>query len=1663
MVSTDSHVQSGPLSGAGGGLDGQRAPEKKRSGAHANAGAALWLPQRFAVTLGEWLARAAVRGASTETGEDAAASRVARTCIFRGLRVRIGVSCGPTTAAEVSHNAASQRTVYSGPSATIAKQVSDAAHGGMITLSGSVVARLGAPRNRAGANEEPQAKMPPYWAVRSGCYELDTGGPTDLYVAWPEQLTQRMALLPPPRCAPKALMPTVYEAPVAEAALAYLLAPHLPTLLAWDEAAARAALATLCDIGCREAVAHGGYLAMAPFPDRPWTAGGMSPSPLASEPPPLIAAFRTALDAARWALSVQDALAMAEWPPTLLAHELCRETVLPLLPTAGAGDTYSHQSNRTLSQVPSRSRPRRVLPLSPSPASQAHRWLRALPGSMRRGLLPAPSLDREASGSLEVQTAQLRSPLPSSLRELRDSRSSLPSWFRSGNLSGSTLEFGRAALPAGIERLPDDGPAPSNAVLPPLSPSVLGRAPSAGPEVLSEGLTGLSSEATSDGGLVSPDLRPRRPSAQGYRAHRTATSDLRRPLQAVPEPAPAILESSPLDLPLGLKAPLEMEQPSELCFGKESCQPEQERTTRVTDTADCSCSGLDMNASGGRTRTVSDARLSLDTDRGGINGALSSDGRGSMWSGGVAGGSLTSAGGSGNMSRVVAAIARRPQAAEQQTPRTPSPSAESSMLCLGESGGVRVVGEPWQLTAEARKPTAAAVLHISAQAAVPAELALAIKAEPPSPRLQAPVDGALGSRQSLKSSPQWPAEWTSQHSARELAPLPPMPMLPDLDSSPVGGSPRDFPGSGPLGSALTIRVPHSPPAPSRGVSLEIRDAGYQPGWDSANLSPSSKPLLVRSPVLGQSLVPRGILGRWAKSPRASCPSPELPSRLEKPLSVRPRSRSSIPHGPSVESSLRLGGDMVLSGEPDAAAVSGDDPVLRAKRSTPCGASEPVLLSSGNGAAPGAGPASRWLWFTRGLRVQAGIDVGRVEFMVQPATGVLVYTGSTAARALKLATRAAPGQVVLSERAQAEVATAQDVLACAQAADDSAVHMGSFKVTRRSATLNVTSPGGPGGGSGTITGTASPRRPSEQGYVPAHAGSLGKSRATAAAAAAPAPETRKEAGLEAPSRSVLVMQPLPKRRKRHGHTAYVCRFGSCYEVDAKVSSPGCASPPLPVPNNSGALPSLRHASISAFAAASACASPAKHEGGWRATAANPMSWSKAAVVAAALMPLVGSHRAPSAPAPVTVGTAAAQPQQPSVTPWARVLRLHAPNGLPGPAPALSFRDHSNSAPLPKVGLSKPQRSLPVPPPPAPVLAGQQGSQGQGLSRGLQRAGSDEQPHSAQGAEEAAKSVAHLGSGDVGGVWRASAAPNLARAAAELRTASAKGFAAGLQAPPNPRPAAGRAVPWSCIAPSQSQPRPELRWRGMLSGGMCSEPLPKIAESLAGHEGLTAGSEAEQAPIPRESPAPPTGTGLAPEAQIASGPAVAVLDEQGRALMWVGDPWDTDEEDLEVEPSVHDLAALPQAMANLQAASARPTSSTAAAPQFLLPLPFAASAAALGRATPRQSSAAEARASASQAREDAAISGSELVVTLATIVPGSMEPGLSPVTSVGDPAKESALPLASLEFWPAAVRGFAAGAAHNTPTVTVADALSPTAMVRGSWSSSRSSACVLSFGD
>ena len=98
-------------------------------------------------------------------------------------------------------------------------------------------------------------------AIRAGRFSLGScSGETDVYTIWPESLTQRMALLPPPRCLASAVSPSVYDAPVRRAAVAVLHVPALPALKVWDAAVTTAAVGVLCGVAQREARAHGGYL-----------------------------------------------------------------------------------------------------------------------------------------------------------------------------------------------------------------------------------------------------------------------------------------------------------------------------------------------------------------------------------------------------------------------------------------------------------------------------------------------------------------------------------------------------------------------------------------------------------------------------------------------------------------------------------------------------------------------------------------------------------------------------------------------------------------------------------------------------------------------------------------------------------------------------------------------------------------------------------------------------------------------------------------------------------------------------------------------------------------------------------------------------------------------------------------------------------------------------------------------------------------------------------------------------------------------------------------------------------------------------------------------------------------------------------------------------------
>eukprot|EP00198_Chlamydomonas_reinhardtii_P000610 XP_001689945.1 predicted protein [Chlamydomonas reinhardtii] len=230
-----------------------------------------------------------------------------RRLLWRGLRVRMGLHSGVASEAEVTHNRASARTVYSGEGAAVVRAVADSAQGGMVLLSEAAVDAIDAGGGLHGtaANDA--------LLVSLGRYRIrHRDRAISLFLAASPDLAPRAALLPPPRnVTPLGL--TLHHAPVGRAALAGLSLPDVAALTEWDAAATAAALGVVERVLAEQLAAHRGYLVRR---DRDTGA--------------LLAAFAFPLDAVRWALHCREALAAPEleWPAGLLEHEACREGVL---------------------------------------------------------------------------------------------------------------------------------------------------------------------------------------------------------------------------------------------------------------------------------------------------------------------------------------------------------------------------------------------------------------------------------------------------------------------------------------------------------------------------------------------------------------------------------------------------------------------------------------------------------------------------------------------------------------------------------------------------------------------------------------------------------------------------------------------------------------------------------------------------------------------------------------------------------------------------------------------------------------------------------------------------------------------------------------------------------------------------------------------------------------------------------------------------------------------------------------------------------------------------------------------------------------------------------------------------------------------------------------
>ncbi|KAG2438812.1 hypothetical protein HXX76_005353 [Chlamydomonas incerta] len=290
--------------------------------------------------------------------------------LFTGLRVRMGLHTGLPSKSDVSVNAASGRTQYSGEPLRWAKQVSDTAHGGMVMFGEATRQRLDADAMRAAR---------PY-VLYSGLHVVGKEAPTaaeiHLYTAYCSALLPR-ALVVRPLVTAAELRPGVLAAPVGHSIVVQVRVVGLDSLLSWNRDLTAEALRRLLKFACgllpnTSAVGGvGGYVAVGGAGLLPPSAGGPGGSAAAAAAAAaagpkgvgsgvaaaaaaaaggaaggssgggkLVIVFTDADAAVAWAAAVQRGLTSLEWPDGLLEHELCDEVWAPAPQGARAGYGY---------------------------------------------------------------------------------------------------------------------------------------------------------------------------------------------------------------------------------------------------------------------------------------------------------------------------------------------------------------------------------------------------------------------------------------------------------------------------------------------------------------------------------------------------------------------------------------------------------------------------------------------------------------------------------------------------------------------------------------------------------------------------------------------------------------------------------------------------------------------------------------------------------------------------------------------------------------------------------------------------------------------------------------------------------------------------------------------------------------------------------------------------------------------------------------------------------------------------------------------------------------------------------------------------------------------------------------------------------------------------
>eukprot|EP00198_Chlamydomonas_reinhardtii_P003654 XP_001692990.1 predicted protein [Chlamydomonas reinhardtii] len=317
------------------------------------------------------------------TAAEGAAPAAAAVVLFRGLRVRMGIHTGVAAAAEVTVNAISGRTQYSGDCITWAKHVSDTVHGGMVVFGEATRLRLDVDAVRAAR---------PY-LLYSGLHLVGREGiehgaqqRLHLYVAYGTALLPRALVVRPLNTAAE-LRPGVLAAPVGHGTVVQVRVVGAERLLSWNYAIAAKAMQVLQDLamqllsgpddgsqdrstggsgpgGCSSwvngaayvlsggiSLAATGQTSAAAGPaggalvgggggGKEAAAGGGGCTGCGNTAGVLTLVFPDSDSAVSWAAALRGRLSTLEWPPELLGHELCEEVWAPAPSGAGFGDGY---------------------------------------------------------------------------------------------------------------------------------------------------------------------------------------------------------------------------------------------------------------------------------------------------------------------------------------------------------------------------------------------------------------------------------------------------------------------------------------------------------------------------------------------------------------------------------------------------------------------------------------------------------------------------------------------------------------------------------------------------------------------------------------------------------------------------------------------------------------------------------------------------------------------------------------------------------------------------------------------------------------------------------------------------------------------------------------------------------------------------------------------------------------------------------------------------------------------------------------------------------------------------------------------------------------------------------------------------------------------------